>query len=223
LQKDNLLDKHNKYAIPDIDAAKNGERIWFECKRKKMMLKYFATGYSRSNHICYKRVQEITGDKVFVIFEDDHKMEEVQEELEVMYQGAVLDLNTDGLTPRGQRMRAQLIRLRGGTMSKNRTLQETGKYTEPTKRLAVLCMHMCTDIVMDQGPSVEAAINNLRMIALQMEHELKRSKGIAVHTLDELIGMGVNYAIEKAADEAPQEPITQERIDNIMQRAKETT
>ena len=66
-----LIGKHNKYAIPDIDAAKNGERIWFECKRKKMMFKYFGTGYPKSNHICYKKVQEITGDKVFVIFEDD--------------------------------------------------------------------------------------------------------------------------------------------------------
>jgi len=109
-------------------------------------------------------------------------------------------------------------------MSKDSTLQETGKYTESTKKLAVLCMHMCTDIVMDQGPSVEAAINNLRMIALQMEHELKRSKGIAVHTLDELIDMGVNHAIDRAVDEAaPHEPISRERIDAIMQRAKETT
>jgi hypothetical protein len=41
-------------------------------------------------------------------------------------------------------------------------------------------------------------------------------------TLDELIAMGIDYAIDKAADEAPHEPITQERIDNIMQRAKES-
>lgn len=66
-----LIGENNKYAIPDIDAAKDGIRIWFECKRKKMMFQYYATGYPESNHICYKKVQEITGDKVFVIFEDD--------------------------------------------------------------------------------------------------------------------------------------------------------
>ena len=66
-----LIGKEYSYAIPDIDAAKNGKRIWFECKRKKMMFKHFATGYPESNHFAYKRVQEITGDKVFVIFEDE--------------------------------------------------------------------------------------------------------------------------------------------------------
>mgnify|MGYP001604308873 FL=1 len=66
-----LIGDKNKYSIPDIDAAKSGKRIWFECKRKKMMLKHFATGYASINHEHYKKVQEITGDKVFVIFEDD--------------------------------------------------------------------------------------------------------------------------------------------------------
>jgi len=40
-------------------------------------------------------------------------------------------------------------------------------------------------------------------------------------TLDELIDMGVNHAIEKAADEAPQPPITQDRIDHIIELSKE--
>ena len=66
-----LIGEKEKYAIPDIDAAKEGKRIWFECKRKKRMKFHPATGYPESNHICYKKVQEITGDKVFVIFEDD--------------------------------------------------------------------------------------------------------------------------------------------------------
>ena len=66
-----LIGSEKSYAIPDIDAAKNGKRIWFECKRKKMMKKHFATGYSEHLHNCYRNVQEITGDPVFVIFEDD--------------------------------------------------------------------------------------------------------------------------------------------------------
>jgi len=50
----------------------------------------------------------------------------------------------------------------------------------------------------------------------------ERVKALAkTKTLDELIDIGVNHAIEKAADEAPQEPISRERIDAIMQRAKE--
>ena len=65
-----LIGKNNKYAIPDIDAARNGKRIWFECKRKEMMKAHPATGYPESNHHAYKKIQEITGDKVFVIFED---------------------------------------------------------------------------------------------------------------------------------------------------------
>ena len=66
-----MIGENSKYAIPDIDAAKEGNRIWVECKRKKMMFKYFATGYPEGNHYCYKKVQEITGDKVFVVFKDD--------------------------------------------------------------------------------------------------------------------------------------------------------
>lgn len=66
-----LIGKDSKYAIPDIDAAKDGKRLWIECKRKKMMFKHFATGYPIQNHECYKEVQRITGDKVFVVFEDD--------------------------------------------------------------------------------------------------------------------------------------------------------
>lgn len=65
-----LIGKNSKYAIPDIDAAKEGKRIWFECKRKNMMKKYPATGYAKRLHENYKKVQEITGDKVFIIFED---------------------------------------------------------------------------------------------------------------------------------------------------------
>ena len=66
-----LIGKSNKFAIPDLDIAKNGKRLWIECKRKKRMFKHPATGYPLSNHHCYKKVQEITGDKVFIVFEDD--------------------------------------------------------------------------------------------------------------------------------------------------------
>ena len=65
-----LYGKNNKYALPDIDAAKDGERLWFECKRKEMMKKYYATGYAQRLHNCYKEIQKITGDKIFIIFED---------------------------------------------------------------------------------------------------------------------------------------------------------
>jgi hypothetical protein len=65
-----LIGKKFYYAIPDIDAAKNGRRIWVECKRKNKMKYHPATGYPLRNHKAYKQVQEITGDKVFIIFED---------------------------------------------------------------------------------------------------------------------------------------------------------
>lgn len=35
------------------------------------MLKHPATGYSEKLHDCYKEVQKITGDRVFIIFEDE--------------------------------------------------------------------------------------------------------------------------------------------------------
>lgn len=66
-----LIGKDNKYAIPDIDCAKNGKRLWVECKRKAKMKKYPATGYPVSNHLCYKKVQEITGDQVYIVFWDE--------------------------------------------------------------------------------------------------------------------------------------------------------
>ena len=66
-----LIGRDNKYAIPDLDIAKDGKRLWIECKRKKRMFKHPATGYPESNQYCYKKVQEITGDRVFIIFEDD--------------------------------------------------------------------------------------------------------------------------------------------------------
>lgn len=66
-----MFGKQNRYALPDIDAAKHGRRIWVECKRKSKMKYHPATGYAYSNHICYKAIQEITGDRVFVVFEDE--------------------------------------------------------------------------------------------------------------------------------------------------------
>jgi len=66
-----LIGLNSKYAIPDIDAAKDGQRIWVECKRKNKMKFHPATGYPKSNHICYQMVQKITGDKVYVVFEDE--------------------------------------------------------------------------------------------------------------------------------------------------------
>lgn len=66
-----MIGKSDSYALPDIDAAKEGKRLWFECKRKKRMKKYPATGFPESNYEAYKEIQEITGDKVFIIFEDE--------------------------------------------------------------------------------------------------------------------------------------------------------
>lgn len=65
-----LIGEKYKYSIPDIDACKDGGRIWVECKRKSKMKYHPATGYPLSNHICYQMVQTISGDKVFVVFED---------------------------------------------------------------------------------------------------------------------------------------------------------
>lgn len=65
-----LIGKTSKYAIPDIDCAKEGKRLWVECKKKKRMFKHPATGYAEALHMCYKKVQEITGSEVFVVFED---------------------------------------------------------------------------------------------------------------------------------------------------------
>lgn len=66
-----LLGEHDNYCVPDIDASKEGKRIWVECKRKKKMLYHEATGYPLKHHTAYKKVQEITGSKVFVMFWDE--------------------------------------------------------------------------------------------------------------------------------------------------------
>ena len=66
-----LLLGTKSYAVPDLDVSKAGKRIWVECKRKKKMLQHPATGYPLNNHFCYKKVQEITGSKVFIIFWDE--------------------------------------------------------------------------------------------------------------------------------------------------------
>lgn len=68
-----LIGKNASYALPDLDCAKSGKRIWVECKRKKRMLYYPATGYPESNHNSYKKVQEITNSKIFVVFKDDEE------------------------------------------------------------------------------------------------------------------------------------------------------
>lgn len=66
-----MFGKYTNYVLPDLDCSKDGERIWVECKRKEKMKKHDATGFSQRLHMNYKRVQEITGDKVFVVFRDD--------------------------------------------------------------------------------------------------------------------------------------------------------
>ena len=66
-----LLGSFEKLVLPDVDAASDGKRIWFECKRKKRMLHHPATGYALYLHQSYERVQDITGSPVFVIFEDE--------------------------------------------------------------------------------------------------------------------------------------------------------
>lgn len=65
-----LIGEINSYAVPDIDCSKKGKRIWVECKRKNKMKYHPATGYPVTNHYCYKKIQEITGDKVFIVFKD---------------------------------------------------------------------------------------------------------------------------------------------------------
>ncbi len=62
---------NSKYAVPDIDAAKDGKRIWVECKRKNVMQYHPATGYPVSNHDSYKKIKKITGTDVWIVFEDE--------------------------------------------------------------------------------------------------------------------------------------------------------
>jgi hypothetical protein len=66
-----MFGKNKKLVIPDIDAAKQGKRIWVECKRKKRMKCHPATGFSTRLYNQYKEVQEITGSSVFIIFWDE--------------------------------------------------------------------------------------------------------------------------------------------------------
>lgn len=65
-----LLGKEKDLTLPDIDAAKDGKRVWFECKRKLRMFKHPATGVSCRLYNNYKKVQEETGTDVFIIFWD---------------------------------------------------------------------------------------------------------------------------------------------------------
>lgn len=66
-----LFGLKDNFCVPDIDASKEKNRIWVECKRKKRMRSHPATGYPQKYHDHYRKVQEITGNKVFVVFEDD--------------------------------------------------------------------------------------------------------------------------------------------------------
>jgi hypothetical protein len=66
-----LFGLNNRYAVPDLDTASQGKRIWIEVKRKAQRDKYPDTGFPPKNLEEYKKVQEITGDKVFIIFIDE--------------------------------------------------------------------------------------------------------------------------------------------------------
>jgi len=66
-----LIGESHSYSLPDIDASINGKRIWVECKRKKRMLHHPATGFPVRHYEHYKKIQEITGAQVFVLFQDE--------------------------------------------------------------------------------------------------------------------------------------------------------
>ena len=66
-----LGDKYN-YILPDILAYKKSEASWFECKRKKRMPDGY-TGYKLKCHEDYKKIQHLTGHRIFIAFEDEEE------------------------------------------------------------------------------------------------------------------------------------------------------
>lgn len=62
---------YSSYAVPDIDTAKDGFRFWIEVKRKSRRIYYPDTGFPLKNYESYLKIQEITGNEVFILFVDE--------------------------------------------------------------------------------------------------------------------------------------------------------
>lgn len=70
-----ISETNPKIALPDILAiSPSGQTIWFECKKKKRMNCHPATGYETRLHNGYRKLQELTGQKVFVLFQDENEL-----------------------------------------------------------------------------------------------------------------------------------------------------
>jgi len=66
-----LIGADVSYAVPDLDISRKGDRFWIEVKRKPLRNVYPDTGFSERLVSHYIEVQNITGNKVFVIFIDE--------------------------------------------------------------------------------------------------------------------------------------------------------
>lgn len=68
---------NGQYALPDLDVFGGKKRFWFEVKRKKMYCwrGCWQTGFAPRNREHYLKVQEESGNEVFVGFYDELKGE----------------------------------------------------------------------------------------------------------------------------------------------------
>ncbi len=61
----------DKLSLPDIQIAKDGKTWYIEVKSKPSRFKYPDTGLNEKHFNHYKKIEEITGIKVFLIFYDE--------------------------------------------------------------------------------------------------------------------------------------------------------
>lgn len=62
-----------KLTLADLDASKGGRRVWLECKRKKHMRKYPATGWELRVHLDYLRLVKESGTPMVFLVCDEFK------------------------------------------------------------------------------------------------------------------------------------------------------
>lgn len=72
-----MMGLKQSFCVPDIDAARDGQRVWFECKRKEAFhwrnpqkQLELCTGYPHKVHQSYREVKRITGADIWVVFKD---------------------------------------------------------------------------------------------------------------------------------------------------------
>lgn len=76
------------YVSPDLDAAKNGKRIWVECKLEEganwtYSLGRFDHGFGLKYYEHYRKVEEITGCPVWIFFLEYDQTSRIEKDIEL--------------------------------------------------------------------------------------------------------------------------------------------